>query len=131
MVRAVVSATLATSGDTPDGAKHERENPMNYKPTSFSKAVAAAGTAVALKSSTFYVRGEFDVLAKKPGAGNENTDSVFVGGSDVSAANGYTLLPNRSVRLGVPGEYTDLSHVFIDSAVNGEGVEVIGMVRDS
>jgi hypothetical protein len=104
---------------------------MNYKPSSFSKAVTTAGTAVPLKSASFVVRGEFDVLAKKPGAGQANTDSVFVGGSDVSAANGYTLLPERSIRLGVPGEYTDLSKVYVDAAVNGEGVEVICMIRDS
>ncbi|MGA9769171.1 MAG: hypothetical protein WBV94_09030 [Blastocatellia bacterium] len=99
---------------------------MNYKPTSFAKSVTVAGTREALKSASFVVRGEFEVCAKVA-----NTNDVFVGGSDVASATGRRLVPGQAVRLGVPGEYTDLSHVFVDATTNGEGVEVTANVRDS
>jgi hypothetical protein len=99
---------------------------MNYKPSSFAKAVTLAGSREALKSASFVIRGEFDVFAK-----SSNTGSVYLGGSDVTSSTGVELVPARSIRLGVPGEYTDLSKVFVDAANNGEGVEVICMIRDS
>jgi len=47
-----------------------------------------------------------------------NTDLIYVGDSSVSSANGYQLEAKESVSLPI----ADLATVWIDSAVNGEGV---------
>lgn len=76
------------------------------------QTVAAAGTAEALAGSQTVISGAH----VKALIGN--TGLVFVGDSGVSSANGYELDPGESVFV----EIDDLAKIYVDSAVNGEGV---------
>lgn len=79
--------------------------------TGGTKTVTTAGVAEALGASTtiksIYIR-----------ATSTNTGNIYVGGSDVSSANGIALAANDSVEIDI----ADLATVYIDSDVNGEGV---------
>ena len=84
------------------------------------KTVAAAGTAVVLGSQQ--IAGP--VLIK---ALTTNTGLVYVGNDgagDVSSANGFPLSAGDLVILEHIG---DLSNVWVDSAVNAEGVAWIAL----
>ncbi|HSF80932.1 MAG TPA: hypothetical protein VLA49_06840 [Anaerolineales bacterium] len=79
------------------------------------KTVTTAGTAVALGSQQ--IAGPLLVKAK-----TTNTDLVYVGNDgagDVSSSNGFPLAAGDVVILAHVG---DLANVYVDSAVNGEGV---------
>lgn len=80
------------------------------------KVVAAAGTAEALSSSSIRCR-HVDVTAE-----TDNTGLVVTGGSTVVAA----LATRRGTPLNAGDTHTlyevDLSEVFIDSTVSGDGV---------
>ncbi len=78
--------------------------------------VSAAGTAEALAGSQALVSGV------KIKAYQSNTDLVYVGGSGVSAANGYQLASGESVFI----EIDDLASVYVDAVVNDEGVSFVG-----
>ena len=78
------------------------------------KTVTTAGTAVAMAASSAPVGGAVAVKALLT-----NTGTVYVGGSDVEAANGLPLAPGEVAILVYVG---DLATLFVDSAVNGEGV---------
>jgi len=86
------------------------------------KTVTTAGTAVQLASSSARVN-EVAITAL-----STNTGVVVVGGSTVVAASGtrrgQPLAPNQTVTLDVQ----DLSAVWIDSTVNGEGVSYMAGV---
>lgn len=85
------------------------------------KDVTAAGTAeplVATKTMVVSV-----IVYAKPA----NTGSIYVGPSDVDSADTdktYAILAagEDQERTSVPGTIFDLSKVYIDSSVNGEGV---------
>ena len=49
---------------------------------------------------------------------SSNTDLVYVGDSGVSSSNGYELSAGQVVSLAID----DVATVYIDAAVNGEGV---------
>lgn len=53
-----------------------------------------------------------------------NTGLVYVGDSTVASTNGHRLSPGESVGL----EIADLTNVYLDSAVNGEGISYLGSV---
>lgn len=81
------------------------------------KTVTTAGTAVALGS--LLINGPILVKAL-----DTNTGVVAVGNDgadDVTVSNGLRLLKGESVELAV----NKLSEVWLDSAVNGEGVSWI------
>ena len=82
------------------------------------KTVTAAGTAEALASTS--TECIWVIVTAKPA----NTGSVYIGGSTVDATRGTPLLPGESV--GIPGitpyNLYDLALIYVDAAVNGEGV---------
>ncbi len=81
--------------------------------------VAAAGTRVQLTATST------PILSVTVKALSTNTGIVYVGGADVSAANGLELInPGESVSVDVD----NLTDVWIDAAVNGEGVSYIYLV---
>jgi len=79
------------------------------------KTVTTAGTAVALGSQQ--IAGPLQIKAL-----TTNTGLVYVGNdgaADVTSANGYPLAPGDVV---VIEEVSNLGAIFVDSAVDGEGV---------
>ena len=78
---------------------------------SFAKDVTTAGTAVTLHAD--YACNAVIVKAKFA-----NTGVIYVGGSDVTSANGFALRANEAVRVPT----TNANLVYINSSVNGEGV---------
>lgn len=79
------------------------------------RTVAAAGTAVALGNQP--IAGPIAIKALAA-----NTGLVFVGNdgaSDVSSANGFQLAAGETIIL---NHVADLSNLYVDAAVNGEGV---------
>lgn len=83
---------------------------------SSNKNVTTAGTAVQLSATTLEAK-RLDVTARY-----DNTDMVVVGGSGVvgaqSGRKGVPIAPGNTYTFFV----TDLSKVYIDSVVSGEGV---------
>lgn len=77
-----------------------------------SKDVTTAGTRVALSATSVACK-KVHIQAK-----NTNTGSIYVGGSTIAAGRGIELLTFASITL----EVSDLSLIYIDSSVNGEGV---------
>lgn len=78
-----------------------------------SVVVAAAGTRVALGATACRT-----VVIKAKAA---NTGNIYVGGATVAAANGFPLQAGEVVSLSIHM----LSSIYIDSDVNGEGVNII------
>ena len=78
-------------------------------------AVTTAGTEVTLASSQAILSG---VTVKALAA---NTGLIYVGVNGVSSADGFQLSPKESIFI----EVANLTTVWIDSAVNGEGVSYI------
>ena len=98
---------------------------------SASKATVTAGTRVALVAASTIV---YDVSIKALAA---NTGKIYVGSVAVTSSNGYELSAGESVTLGSMVQSNDLgrppkidlSGVYIDSSVSGEGVRIIYTVR--
>jgi hypothetical protein len=94
---------------------------------SFKVNVATAGTRVQLSSTTIWAEW-VQIIASTANAG-----AVYIGGSNVAAANGFPLSnasPNNRVDLGQifmdgSNESWDLSKIYIDAANNDEDVFVI------
>jgi len=86
---------FGTTGDVKDGSKN----------------VTTAGTRVALASTTACQ----GVLIQAKAA---NTGIIYVGGTTVSATSGIFLYPGESVEISID----NLSKVYLDSSVSGEGV---------
>jgi len=81
------------------------------------KTVTTAGTAVVLGTSTSLKQG----LAVQPLS--TNTGLIYIGNSSVLSTNGFELPP------GHPGVFIpidNLAGIYVNSAVNGEGVSFIG-----
>ncbi len=85
-----------------------------------SKTVASAGQAVALSATS--VRCAWVVVQAKPG----NTGSIFIGASTIADGRGTELDPGDSQPFPlIPQDrwhWYDLAEIYVDSAVNGEGV---------
>lgn len=81
-----------------------------------STDVTTAGTRVALATSQI-VR-SVTIKAKAT-----NTGKIYVGDSSVASANGFRLDPGETVSF----EIQNLSSIYIDSAVNGEGVTYLAV----
>ena len=77
------------------------------------KTVTTAGTQLALSAGQVVN----NPVAVKALAGN--TGLIYVGDSSVSSANGFELSAGEVIIFDFVG---DLANVWIDSAVNGEGV---------
>jgi len=78
--------------------------------------VTTAGTRVALSGASVAVQGVvIQALAS-------NTGIIYVGSSTVAAANGYELVGGQAIGLAID----DLSKVYIDASVNGDGVSFLG-----
>lgn len=80
------------------------------------KTVTTAGTEVALGASTRLKSG---VSIK---AMHANTGWIYVGANPVTSATGYVLSAGEEVFV----EVGNLSQIYIDASVNGEGVSYIG-----
>ena len=76
--------------------------------------VTTAGTAVQLASSNAIK--SITIRAK-----STNTGIIYVGTSTVSSANGFQLSSQETVSLDI----ANISTIWIDSSVNGEGVSYI------
>lgn len=76
--------------------------------------VTTAGTRVPLSSSTAIK--SVTIRAK-----SSNTGFIYVGSSSVSSSNGFQLSQDETVSLDID----NLSKVYIDSGVSGEGVTYI------
>lgn len=89
------------------------------------KKTVTAGTRVQLTATKITAYG---VRIKAPAA---NTGVVYIGDSAVAAANGYNMAAGEVLALddllplGHKGEAIDLSTIYVDSAVNAEGVTVL------
>lgn len=79
------------------------------------QTVAAAGSRVQLTTTST------PILSVTVKALAGNTGTIYVGGSNVSAANGYELVAGEPISLDVD----NLTDVYIDAGVNGEGVSYI------
>ncbi len=99
---------------------------------SVAKAVTTAGTRVRLVASSLLAS---ECVIKALGA---NTGIIYVGGSDVASSNGFQLAAGESVSVGQllqagalsRGEQRlDLTDIYLDSSVNGEGVRVLYVSR--
>ena len=79
-----------------------------------SKDVTTAGTAVALGSSTTIK----SVVVK---AKCSNAGTIYIGDASVSSSNGMELQAGDAIGIDID----DLSTVYIDSSVSGEGVDYL------
>lgn len=79
-----------------------------------AKDVASAGTPVALAVST--PTKTITVRAKV-----SNTGLIYIGSTTMTAADGFQLSPDETVSL----DLDNLSKLFIDAAVSGNGVTYI------
>ena len=82
---------------------------------SSEKTVTVAGTQEALSASQ---RVKSVTLIAKTG----NTGQVYVGGSDVASSTNDGLAPGDSLIVPAVG-WLDLSEIYVDVDVNGEGVD--------
>jgi hypothetical protein len=80
------------------------------------KTVATAGQAEALFSSSQRVR-SLTIIAK-----SGNTGQVYIGGSDVASTTNDGLASCGALEIPT-GNWLDLSDIYIDVDVNGEGVD--------
>jgi hypothetical protein len=97
---------------------------------SFKIDIPTAGTRVALSATitTGFLHG----LRIK--ASTANTGLVFIGGSNVSSANGYSLAAGVEMNIGDGTDGTsamaiDPTGVFFDTATNGNDVEIFVLVN--
>jgi len=88
------------------------------------KTVTAAGTREPLSTGK---REDVAVLSVTIKALSSNTDKVYIGDHNVASTNGFPLDPRDGVTLETddPKHLINLSKIYIDSAVNGEGVRFI------
>ena len=82
------------------------------------KDVTTAGTAEPLSSTSIPCR----AIAIK--AKSTNTGNIYVGDSSVSSSTGFILRGSESITLDID----DVSKVYIDADVDGEGVSFIYLV---
>ena len=88
------------------------------------KTVTASGTAERLLTGA---RGEVAVISVTIKALSTNTGKVYVGGHDVSTANGFDLDPRDSIELATDRttRAINLADIYLDVDTGGEGVRFI------
>ena len=88
------------------------------------KTVTAAGTREPLFAGRTE---EIKVLSVTIKALSTNTGKVYIGDHTVASTNGFDLDPRDSLDLSTDraDRAIDLSKIFVDAAVNGEGVRFI------
>jgi len=100
-------------------AKRRDEYPITVYPADAigdgSATVTTAGTRVQLTTTATPCK---KVRITANGA---NTGNIFVGGSTIASGRGKSLVPLQDVEI----EIDDLSKVYLDSSVNGEGVHYV------
>lgn len=79
------------------------------------KTVTTAGTEVVLGTAAAISAVTIKALAA-------NTGVIYVGANPVTSSTGYALAAGEAVLVMTD----DISNIFIDSSVNGEGVSFIG-----
>lgn len=86
--------------------------------------VTTAGARVPLLTGA---RGEIAVLSVSIKALTTNTGKIYVGDHEASSTNGRDLDPGEPIDLSTdrPDRAIDLSKIFIDADVNGEGVRFL------
>lgn len=84
------------------------------------KTVTTAGTQVRLVAASQVVNGPVAIKAL-----SSNTGQMYVGGSDVSSTIGFELDAEEVIIFDFVG---DLYEIWIDSAVNGEGVSWLVLI---
>ncbi len=82
--------------------------------------VAAAGTAVPLEAADTRVRSVM-LIAK-----DDNTGRIFYGGTDVDSSTQRGLAAGESIVIAGTRPF-EIGTIFIDSSVNGEGVDFVGV----
>jgi hypothetical protein len=89
------------------------------------KLVTTGGTPEALVSSSRYAQGPI-IISARAAAGGPSSGAVYYGLSGMASSTRKQLGDGMagSDVLGHDSSYIDLSTIFIDVAVNGEGVEV-------
>lgn len=89
----------------------------------FQKVVTTAGTRVKLTAASTKIR-KVKIKALKA-----NTKAIFLGSVTVTAANGYQLNAGDEIEIldlfWRDGDIIDLTSLYIDSEINGEGVSVV------
>lgn len=80
--------------------------------------VTTAGTRVQLTATSTPI---LSVVIK---AKTANTGTIYVGNSAVSSSNGFVLLAGDTVSI----EIDDLSKIYLDASVNGEGITYLYVV---
>lgn len=85
------------------------------------KTVTAAGTAELLLAANTVTA----TIIVKALAGN--SDTIYIGNvsGDVASTNGFELAPGEAIAMDIDNSITP---VYLDSAVNGEGVSYITLV---
>lgn len=58
-----------------------------------------------------------------------NTGNIFIGGSTVSTTRGIKLVPGGRVEIYNGGEFVDAYNIYVDSASNGDKVNVAALKR--
>ena len=87
----------------------------------FGQKTATAGTAVQLDTTEYSLRSLLLI------AHSTNTGRVFYGGSDVASSTQKGFIARESVVIeGSRIESFQLSSIYIDVSVSGEGVDFIG-----
>ena len=95
------------------------QTPVLY---SDQKTVAVAGTAERLVAASLRVRSV--VIGAKSG----NTGKVFIGGSDVASTTNGGLAANSTLTITAEAaSFFDLTDIWVNAAVSGEGVDFYGM----
>mgnify|MGYP003612434561 CR=1 FL=1 len=107
-----LTGAMILTGTNPDGTKI----PGPASITSGVKNVTTSGTRVALGASAVLTSG-VTVKAKAT-----NSGLIYVGGSTVASSNGFQLAAGEEVFV----EVGNVATVYVDAAVNGEGVTYIG-----
>ena len=96
----------------------------NLKVIAEEKLVTTAGVRELLKDSRPNEVVVYTVTIK---ALSTNTGKIYIGDETVASTNGFPLDPRDSVTLNSEKANIDLSEIYIDSAVDGEGVRLIYM----
>ena len=100
-------------------SKRRSEYPVTIYPATAigdgKKTVTTAGTAVQLTTTSTPAK------MVRITANGANTGNIFVGGSTIDSTRGKQLVTLQDIQL----EIDDLSKVYIDASVNGEGVTYV------
>jgi len=90
----------------------------SWNPKDFAIDVANGRTTVATAGTRVPISGDMEVISVTVKALRTNTRNIYVGDETVSSSNGYVLAPGEAVDI----EIDNLSKVYIDADVSGEGV---------